>query len=104
MLKHKRSRERGKLSLRKYFQELKEGERVAIKRNLSYSANFPSRLQGRTGAVVSKRGKAFVINIRDGKKEKQFIVKRVHIKKLESSKNKDKSIKKQEKKQKNDKK
>jgi len=82
MLKHKRIREKGKLSLGRYFQELKPGQRVAIVRNLSYKANFPSRLQGKTGTIIETRGKAFVVSLMNGRKEKKFILKREHIKKI----------------------
>lgn len=82
MLKHKRIREKGKLSLGKYFQELNPGQRVAIVRNLSYKAGFPVRLQGKTGTIIGRRGKAFVISLMNGKKEKKFILRREHIKKI----------------------
>lgn len=82
MLSHKRIREQGKLSLANYFEELKKGDRVALITNLSYKRNFPDRLNGRTGVVFEKRGRAYVIKVNDGKKEKTFIVSKVHIKKL----------------------
>lgn len=82
MLKHKRIRERGKLSLAEYFKEINKGDRVALIRNLSYGRTFPSRMQGRTGIVIEKRGRAYAIKLNDGKKEKTYIVPKVHIKKL----------------------
>jgi len=82
MLKHKRIRERGKLSLGRYFQELKPGQRIAIVRNLSYKASFPTRLQGKTGTIIGIRGKAFIVSLMNGKKEKKFILTREHIKKI----------------------
>ena len=87
MLSHKRIREQGKLSLAKYFEELKEGDRVALIMNLGYKMNFPKRLHGRTGVVLAKRGRAYVVKVRDGKKEKTFIVSKVNIKKLSNNKN-----------------
>ena len=82
MIGHKRIRERGKLSLAKYFEELKKGDRVSLVRNLSYKSNFGKRMQGRTGVVVEKRGRAYVVKVKDGNKEKTFIVSKVNITKL----------------------
>ncbi len=82
MIGHKRIREQGKLSLAKYFEELKKGDRVALVRNLSYKSNFSNRMQGRTGVVVEKRGRAYVVRVKDGKKEKTFIVSKINITKL----------------------
>ncbi len=82
MISHKRIREQGKLSLANYFEELKKGDRVALITNLGYKRNFPDRLHGRTGIIFEKRGRAYVIKVNDGKKEKTFIVSKVHIKKL----------------------
>lgn len=82
MLKHKRIRERGKLGLGKYFQELQLGERIAIVRNLSYKANFPAGLQGKVGTIIGRRGKAFIVSLMDGKKEKKFTLTREHIKRI----------------------
>ena len=82
MLKRKRLRERGKVKLSQYFQELKEGDRVAIKKNLSEKSNFPSRLQGMTGAIESKRGKSYIVKINDINQEKRFIIHAIHLKKI----------------------
>jgi len=75
-------RTRGKLQLSKYFQKLKEGDFVAVKRERSLQINFPERLQGRTGIVESKRGKAYMVNIQDQKKPKQFLIEPIHLKKI----------------------
>ena len=48
---------KGKMS--RIFQELKEGESVAVVIDVSESADFPKRMQGRTGIIESKKGKAF---------------------------------------------
>lgn len=82
MLTHKKVNERGKLSLVHYFQKLNEGDKVALVMNLSYPANFPKRMQGKTGTVVGKRGNSYVVKLMDGKKEKTFILSKIHIKKL----------------------
>ncbi len=82
MLKHKKVRERGKLKLSKLFKDLNKGDRVAIVRDLSYTGSFPFRLQGKSGVIIGTRGTAFIVRLKDGKKEKTFIVKKIHLKKL----------------------
>jgi len=82
MSKRKKVRTRGKLQLSRYFQELKEGDRVSIARESSVKSSFPERLQGRTGLVVDKRGKAYIIKVKDQNKEKKFIIEPIHLRKL----------------------
>jgi large subunit ribosomal protein L21e len=82
MSKRKSVRTRGKVSLSKYFQELKQGDYVAVVRELAMKSNFPKRLQGRTGVVESKRGKAYIIKIKDQNKEKKFLIEPIHLKKI----------------------
>jgi len=82
MSKRKSVRTRGKVPLSKYFQELKQGDYVAVVRELAMKSNFPKRLQGRTGVVESKRGKAYIIRIKDQNKEKKFLIEPIHLKKI----------------------
>lgn len=82
MLKHKRMRERGKHRLSRLFQELGVGNRVAVVRNLSSPGSFPRRIQGKTGTIIEKRGNALMVLLRDGKKEKKFIITKEHLQKL----------------------
>jgi large subunit ribosomal protein L21e len=82
MAPNKKIRTKGKLSLQRYFQELKEGERVSVVRELSIPASFPKRLQGRTGTISGKRGKAYIIEIKDQNKEKTFLIEPIHLKKI----------------------
>ena len=88
MGKKKPVRTRGKLQLSKYFQELKEGEFVSVVREPSLNASFPERLQGRTGSVESKRGKAYMVKIKDQNKEKRFLIEPIHLKKIKTIANK----------------
>jgi ribosomal protein L21E len=85
MLTHKSIRSRGKVSLTKYFQKFKQGDRVAIVRDLAVqSPGFPQRMQGRTGVVVSARGSSYVVNIKDFSREKQYIVKPIHLRRIKN--------------------
>jgi ribosomal protein L21E len=83
MVKSKKVRTKGKLQLSRYFQNLSEGDRVSVVRELSVRANFPERLQGRTGTIEGKRGNSYVIKIKDSDKEKKFIIEPIHLKKIE---------------------
>lgn len=85
MVRKKEIRTRGKIPLSKYFQKFKEGENVAVKRDISLKVNFPKRLQGKTGIVEEKRGKAYVVKIKDIAKEKQFLIEPIHLKKIKTT-------------------
>lgn len=75
-------REKGKIKLSRMFQKLKKGDSVAIVRELSLKSNMPRRYQGRTGMIEGIRGKAYIVKIKDMKKEKKFIINPVHLKKI----------------------
>ena len=82
MVRRKKARTRGKLQLSRYFQKFKEGDFVAVKKEVSVNSNFPKRLQGRTGIVKGKRGKVYVTIIKDQNKEKTFLIAPIHLKKI----------------------
>ncbi len=86
MSKKKPIRTRGKLSLSKYFQELKKGDSVAVVRELSVTCNFPERLQGRTGVIKGKRGKACIVKINSNGKFKDYLIEPIHLKKIKQLK------------------
>lgn len=75
-------REKGKIKFSRYFQELKKGDKVAIIRDLSLTAEFPYRYQGRTGVVEGKQGSVYVIKINDSDREKTFLIPAIHLKKI----------------------
>lgn len=83
MLKRKKIREKGKIKFSRYFQKLKEGDRVSIVKELSTSSSFPKQIQGRTGIIEGKRGSSYIVKIKIGK-DKRFIIHPVHLKKLKS--------------------
>ena len=85
MVRRKKVRARGKLQLSKYFQEFKEGDSVAVTREVSIKASFPKRLQGRTGVIKGKQGKAYITIIKDQDKEKIFIINPIHLKKIKQT-------------------
>ena len=84
MLKRKRIRERGKISLTRYFQEFDNGDFVAVVRELGVqSPGFPKRIQGRTGVVIKKVGEAYIVEIKDYKLPKKYSIKPIHLKKIQ---------------------
>lgn len=80
MVDKKPLRTKGKISFSRYFQELQEGDSVAIVREHSIDAKFPSSLQGRTGKVEGKRGKSYLVRVL----KKQYIIEPVHLKKIKT--------------------
>ena len=86
MLKHKRARDKGKFSFSRYFQAFKEGESVAVVRELSIPIGYAKRLQGRTGKIIGKQGRAYHVEINDLNKPKRYFIKPIHLKKIEEIK------------------
>ena len=82
----KKVRTKGKLQLSRYFQELEKGDSVAIVREAAVQSGFPTRLQGRTGLVEGRRGKAYIIKVKDQAKEKKFLIEPIHLKKIKVKK------------------
>lgn len=100
-------RERGKTKLSEYFKELKNGDTVAIVRDMGFPGSFPKRIQGRTGVIEARRGNAYIVRLQEFNQEKRFIVQAIHLKKLNQdsvSSTSVKAVKKKIKKLKNDKK
>ena len=87
MANKKSVRTRGKISLNRYFQDLEKGEYVAVVKEPAVQSSFPKRIQGRTGTVEEKRGKSYVILIKEGNKGKKFLIEPIHLKKIKIIKN-----------------
>ncbi len=87
MLKRKKIRQKGKVSLSKYFQKFDDGDSVALVMDLSVqNPGFPKRMQGRTGKVIEKRGSAYVVQVKDLNMPKKYIVRPVHLRKIQEAK------------------
>ena len=62
-------------------QRFEEGDLVHITINPSIQRGQPSpRFHGKTGKVTGKKGKAYLISLKDGNKEKELIVRPDHLK------------------------
>lgn len=78
----KHRREKGKLSLRRYLQIFKEGERVKlIVESSIHKGMYHPRFYGKNGVVKGKKGRCYEILITDGGKQKTLIVHPIHLKK-----------------------
>ena len=86
MLKYKKPHEKGKFSFTKYFQKFQPGDSVAVVKDLGFPFGYSNRLQGRTGKVLEKRGRAYYIEIKDLNKPKRYLLNPIHLKKIEEVK------------------
>ena len=79
MLKHKNPRKSGKVSFSAYFKELKVGDTVAVVREHSLPFKYSTRMQGRTGKVIAKRGNAYEVEVKDLGRPKRYMIHPVHL-------------------------
>ncbi len=78
----KKVRQKGKFSLRRFFQRMSEGDRVYLVAEPSVQKGmyFP-RFHGKSGIIDGKQGSNYFVKIKDGNKEKRVLVHPVHLKK-----------------------
>jgi large subunit ribosomal protein L21e len=84
MLDRKEIRKKGKTGMSRFFFDIKAGDKIALIRDLSFTAPFPKRFQGKTGVVTGIQGKSVTLKVYDGGKEKKFVIQKIHLKKLSS--------------------
>jgi len=82
MSRKKSIRTRGKFSLSRLFQKFQNGDKVVVIIEKSKNFGLPERLQGMTGIVEGKRGRSYLVRIKMMRKEKQFIIAPIHLKKM----------------------
>jgi len=81
----KHPRERGLPPLSRILREYKKGERVAIKIDPSVHKGQPHRrFHGRTGIIMGKRGRAYIVKVLMGGYEKIIITRPEHLHPLEA--------------------
>jgi large subunit ribosomal protein L21e len=77
----KEKREKGKLSLTRYFAKFSEGDNVVLKAEPSiHGGTYHVRFHGKQGTVKQKQGRCYAVSIMDGSKQKTLIVHPVHLK------------------------
>ena len=75
-------RQKGKISIRKFFQKFTEGERVYLVAEPAHQKGmYLPRFHGKSGVVVGNQGTNYYIQIKDGNKPKKLLVHPVHLKK-----------------------
>ncbi|MBU0760080.1 MAG: 50S ribosomal protein L21e [Nanoarchaeota archaeon] len=84
MLKRKKPRQKGKFSFTRYFQKFQPGDSVAVVKELSFEFAYSNRLQGKTGKIIDKRGSAYQIEMKDLNKTKRYLIRPIHLKKIEN--------------------
>ena len=76
-------REKGKLSLTKFFQTFKEGDKVVLKSESAYQRGcFHIRFHGKAGKVLGNQGRCALVEIKDGGKLKTIVAHPVHLKRI----------------------
>lgn len=74
---------KGKFSLARFFQKFKSGDSVAIIRDLTFPFGYKRQIHGRTGKVIAQRGSAYEVEVNDLNKPKRYILRPIHLKKIE---------------------
>ncbi len=83
----KNIRNRGKVSLSRYFQQFKEGDSVALVAEPAVQRGlYHPRFHGRVAKVTGTRGKCYEVTFKEDSKTKTVIVHPVHLKKMEGGK------------------
>lgn len=77
-------REKGLTSITDQLRDYSEGDMVHIDIDPSVHDGMPHpRFQGRTGEVVEKRGRAFVVHVTDVDSTKELAIMPAHLKPME---------------------
>lgn len=79
----KKPRKRGMFPLSKILYSYSINEKVLIDIEPSVHKGMPyPRFNGKVGEIIGKRGRAYIVQIRDGRKLKQLIVRPEHLRPL----------------------
>jgi large subunit ribosomal protein L21e len=74
-------RERGLSPVSRAIQDFEDGQKVHIDIDPSVQKGMPNpKFQGKTGTVVSRRGRAYILEVRDGNAMKEVISLPEHLK------------------------
>ena len=72
--------QRAKFTVERYLREYIPGQVIMIESDPSSPKNMPHyRYKGKTGKVVRKRGRAYVVKIKLGDKEKTLMLRPEHL-------------------------
>ncbi len=74
-----RKKTRETVGISSIIKEFKKGEKVSIHPKPSYPGMPHPRYRGRTGEVLGKRGKSYLVELMIGNSKKKLIVPPVHL-------------------------
>ncbi len=76
----KNVRSKGKIKIRNYLQEFKDGDKVAFVAEPAVQTGMHHRrFQGEIGIVVGRQGSNYKVQIQDGTLQKELLVHPVHL-------------------------
>ena len=76
----KNIRQRGKISIRRFFQAFKIGETVKLMAEPAIQKGmYFRRFHGKHGVIKGKKGKCYEVAIKDGDKKKLLIIHPIHL-------------------------
>jgi len=79
----KKPRTRGKVTLTRILKVLNIGDRVRVLHEPAIHKGMPHpRFKNRVGVIKKKQGKAYLVEVKDGKKKKQLLSTSVHLNKI----------------------
>ncbi len=75
-------RQKGKISLDKFFQSFNIGDRVVLKAESAYQKGlFHPRFHGKSGVIQGKKGRCYEVIISDQGMKKTVVTYPIHLKK-----------------------
>lgn len=70
-----------RVTVNQFLKKFSKGDKVTIKIESSSQKGMPfRRFQGLTGNIIGKRGRAYIVEIKDGNKIKRIIANPEHLK------------------------
>jgi large subunit ribosomal protein L21e len=79
----KNVRAKGKIAIRRYFQNFEEGETVYfVAEPAVQKGMYHPKFHGKAGVVSKKQGSNYYVRIKDGNKEKSILIHPIHLKKV----------------------
>ena len=77
--------DRGKISIARYLQTFKPGDRVSLSAEPAVQKGmYHPRFHGKTGLITNKKGSCYEVLIGDGGKQKSLIVHPIHLRKCQT--------------------
>jgi len=76
----KSNRQKGKISLTKFFQSFENGQKVRLLADSAVQGGlYHRRMHGKVGIVTGKQGRCFHVAVKDHSMTKTFIIHPVHL-------------------------